>query len=97
LLECANDVNFRRAEGMLHERERFIEDRVDIDFDKLRRAGSREIQKVVDDFAGAESLLHDLIDRLLLRIVRGKLLRKHLDIVRNHSERRIYFMRHAGR
>ena len=91
-----DDVHLRGLEWMLDERQSFFEHGVDIDFDEFGGAGAREIQQIVDDFAGAEGLLHDALDRFLARIVGGNLLGEHLDVIGDDGERRIYFVRHAG-
>ena len=63
---------------------------------KVRHARAREIQQVVDDFTGAEGLLHDLFDQRLPRIARRQLLGQHLNVAGNHCQRRIDLVRHAG-
>ena len=92
-----DDVHLRCFERMLYQREGFFQDGVQIHFYEFRCAGSREIEQIVDDFAGAEGLLYDPLDCFLARIVGGNLFREHLDVIRNHRERGVHFVRHAGR
>src|SRR5580658_3389999 len=92
LVVILDDVYLRGLEGMLHQRESFLQHVVDIHFDEFSGASARKIQKIVDDFAGAESLLDDALDGLLARIIRGNLLGEHLNIIGNHRERRIHFV-----
>src|SRR5580658_9592987 len=80
------------GDGTQHRRESFLQHVVDIHFDEFSGASARKIQKIVDDFAGAESLLDDALDGLLARIIRGNLLGEHLNIIGNHRERRIHFV-----
>ena len=82
---------------MLHQRQRLFEHGVQIHFHGFGAARARKIQQVVDDFAGAERLLHDALDRLLPRIVGRNLLRQHLDVIGDHRQRRVHFVRHARR
>src|SRR5256885_7559570 len=67
-----------------------------IDIGKLGGPGAREIQKIVDDFAGTESLLDDLVDDAVARIVTGHLLGQHLYVIGDDGERSIDFVGHAG-
>src|SRR5208282_4532633 len=78
---AADDIHARGLEGVLHERQSFLEHGVEIHFDGLGATRTGEIQQVVDDLARAERLLHNALDRLLPGIVRGNLLREHLDVV----------------
>ncbi len=82
---------------MRHEGERLFDDAIQIHVGKLSGSGAREIQQIVDDFAGAKSLLDDFVDDGVARISFRHLLRQHLDVVGNHGERRVDFMSHAGR
>src|SRR5580658_10091438 len=96
LVVILDDIHPRGLKGMLDERKGFFQHVVDIHFDEFSGTCAREIQEVVDDLAGAESLLNDAFDGFLARIVRGNLLGEHLNIIGNHGERRIHFVRDAG-
>ena len=95
-LEALHDVDARGLEGMLDQRESLFDDGIQIHFDEFGGAGAREIQKIVDDLGSAEGLLHDLVNGLLPRIVRGNLLGEHLDVIGDDRERRIHLVGHAG-
>src|SRR5256885_515564 len=51
--------------------------------------------EIVNNFAGAKRLLHDFFDNRMPRIFLRHLLGQHLNVVRNHSQRSIHFMRHS--
>ena len=80
-LKFARNLYVRRFERMRNQRESFFEYGIEIHFAKLRGAGARKIQQVVDDLAGAESLLDDFFDERVARIVGWKLLRQHLNVI----------------
>ena len=69
-------------ERMRDQRKRFFDNAVQVSLSaNSGGAGAREIQQVVDDFAGAERLLDDFSINWLPRIAVGQLLRQHLDVV----------------
>src|SRR5579872_4996054 len=76
-LQVPRDLHLRGAERMRHQRQHLFHHGVQIDFRKFRRSGTRKIQQVVDDLAGAEGLLHHFLDQLLARIAARKLLGQH--------------------
>src|ERR1700675_4426846 len=96
LLVILDHVHARGLKRVLHESQGFFEHGIQVHFDEFGRAGAGEVEKIVDDFAGAEGLLDDALDGFLPRIVGGDLLGEHLDVVGDDGERRIHLMRHAG-
>ena len=96
LLQVPRHLHVRRPERVRDQGQRFFDHGVQIHFGKFRRAGARKIQQVVDDLAGAERLLDDFVDQLMPRIAAGQLLRQHLDVVGDHRQRRVHFVRDAG-
>jgi len=77
---------------MGYQRQRFLDNAVHVDVRGFGGSRARKIQKIVDDFAGTKCLLDDLLDDRLPRITVRHLLCQHLDVIRNHSQGRIYFM-----
>ena len=96
-IQVPNHLHLAGAERMRQQRERFLHHLVQAHRLKFRRAGARKIQQVIHDFARPERLLDDLVDQRLPRIARRQLLGQHLDVVRDHRQRRIHFVRHARR
>src|ERR1700756_228868 len=82
-------MNLRGFERVRDKRESFLDNAIDIDIGKLRGARAREIQKIIDDFAGPEGLLDDFVDDRVAWIIVGHLLRKHLNVVGDDGERRV--------
>src|ERR1700731_1475470 len=80
-----------------HQRQGLFDDTVYINVRGFGRAGPRKIEQIVNDFAGAERLLDDFVDDGLAGGSRPHLLRQHLNVVGDDRERRIYFVRDAGR
>src|SRR5467141_3548252 len=89
-------MNLRSLERVRDEREGFLDDAIDVDIGQFSRARAREIQKVIDDLAGAESLLDDFVDDGVARIIVGHLLGKHLNVVGDDGKRRVDFVGDAG-
>src|SRR6202158_1024047 len=96
IAQLLDDVNLRSLERVRNERKSFFDDAIDVDIGQLGGAGAREIQKVIDNFAGPERLLDDFVDDGVARIFVGHLLSKHLNVVGDDRERRIDFVRHTG-
>src|ERR1019366_2546078 len=81
---------------VLKQRERFLNDFVELNFAELRGGGAREIQQRIHDLAGAESLARDLFENAGFLFVPGNLLAEHLCVSRNNGQRRVDFVRDAG-
>src|SRR5712672_2590654 len=96
LTQLLDDVNLRSFQRVGDEGKSFFDDAIDIDIGKFGGAGARKIQKIIDDFAGAEGLLDDFVDNVVAGIIFGHLLGKHLNVVGDDGERRIDFMGDAG-
>ena len=62
-----------------------------------RCARPRQRQQAVDDLGGAERLTLDLLEQHRARIRRVGVLEQHLRVARNAGERRVHFVRDAGR
>ena len=56
-----------------------------------------KFNKRVDDLAGAEGLLGDLVEQRRLLLVALHLLGQHLRVSRDDRQRRVHLVRHAGR
>ena len=95
LLKVSGHLHLRRPERVRDQRQHFFHHGIQIHFRKFRRARAREIQQVVDNLARAKCLLDDFLDQLVARIAAGKLLGQHLNVVGDHGQRRIHFVRHA--
>jgi hypothetical protein len=67
-----------------YKRQRLFHNAVYINVRGLCGPSAREIEQIVDDFAGAEGLLDDFFDDRLARVTFRHLLRQHLNIVRNN-------------
>ena len=91
------NLNLRSLELVLEQRQRVADDLVDVHFGEFRSAGAREIQQVVDDLRRAERLPRNLFQQPRFLRIALQLLGQHLRVGRNHGQRRIHFMRHAGR
>src|ERR1700730_898755 len=96
LAQLLDDMNLRSLKRVRDERKGFFDHAIDINVGKLGGASAREIQKIIDDFAGAEGLFNDFLDDGVTRIIVGHLLGKHLDVIGYDGERRIDFMSDAG-
>ncbi len=55
--------DLRGLELVLEQRERVMDDLVQVDARELRAAGTREVEKAVHDLGGAEGLLRDLFQQ----------------------------------
>ena len=56
-------LNARGLELVFQQRQRIVDDLVEIHLGELGAAGAREIQQAVDDLRRAESLLRDLLEQ----------------------------------
>src|SRR5208283_3057796 len=72
--ELLDDANLRGLQGMRDQRQRFFHNAIQVHIGKLAGARSREIQQVIDNFAGAEGLLDDFFDNGVARIAVAHLL-----------------------
>src|SRR5712672_4373060 len=97
LTQLLDDVNLRSFQRVGDQRKSFFDDAIDIDIGKFGSAGARKIQKIIDDFAGAEGLFDDLVDNVVPGIILGHLLGKHLNVIGDDGERSIDFVGHASR
>src|SRR5271157_3121484 len=91
--ELLDDANLRGLQGMRDQRQRFFHNAIQVHIGKLAGARSREIQQVIDNFAGAEGLLDDFFDDGVARITVGHLLGEHLDVVGDDRQRGVNFVR----
>src|SRR5882762_4628511 len=96
LAQLFDNVNLRSFERVGDQRKGFFDYAIDVDISEFSGAGARKIQKIVDDFAGAEGLLHNLVDNVVAGIIFRHLLGEHLNVVGDHGKRRIDFVGHAG-
>ncbi len=88
------DVGFLKL--MFDQIEGLLNHAIDVYFHEFRWRGSGKAEQRIHDFAGAESLLGDLIQQLRFLIVTGDLLGQHLRVRRDHGQRRIHFVRHSS-
>src|SRR6185369_11291579 len=93
--QLLDDLDLRRLQWMRYQRQCFFDYAVNVEVSDFGGAGAREVQQIIYDFTGTERLLHDLFDDPLARIAFGHLLRQHLDVIRDHREGSIDFVRHA--
>src|SRR5579859_1303189 len=96
IAQLLDDVNLGGLERMGNQRKGFLDHPIDIDIGQLSGTGTREIEEVVDDFAGAKGLLDDFFDDAVARIIAGHLLGQHLNVIGNDRQRSIDFVSHAG-
>ncbi len=59
--EILEDLDVGGTKGMSGKRERFFNHLIEIYFLEFRAARAREIEEIIDDFAGPESLLDDSV------------------------------------
>ena len=90
-------LNLRRFQRVRHQRQCFFDHMIHVNVRNFRSAGTRKIQQIIHNFAGSERLLHNFFDNRMSWIVFRHLLGQHLNVVGNHCQRRIYFMRHTRR
>src|SRR5689334_11793699 len=79
-LESRTHFDARLFHLMLDQRKSFLDYAVKIHFAELGRRGPREVQQAVDDFAGAEGLLSDLLEHARFLLILGHLLGQHLRV-----------------
>ena len=89
-------VDLGSLELVLQQREGFANDLVEIGFAELGGRGAGEIEQAVGDLGGAEALLGDLFEHRAQRASPAQLLREHLRVRGNDSQRRVDFVGHAG-
>ncbi len=96
-MDVAVQLHFdaRLFQLMLDQRQGFLNHPVQIHFHEFGGRGARKIQQRIDDLAGAEGLLGDLVEQLRFLLVAGNLLGQHLRVGGDHRQRRIHFVRHA--
>src|SRR5713226_5789859 len=96
LAQLLDDEDVRSLQRMRDQRQRLLDHAIYVNVGKFGDPGAREIQQVVDDFAGAKRLLHNFLDDGVTRIIAGHLLGQQLDEVGDDRERRVDFVGHAG-
>ncbi len=82
---------------MFQQRQRVGDHFVHIHIADLASAGAREIQQIVHDLRGAESLPRDLFQQARLLRIALQLLAQHLRVGGDHGQRSVDFVSHAGR
>src|SRR5271170_5947293 len=97
LAEVPDDLDLRSFQRMRYERKGSFDDAIYVNVRGFTCAGAREIQQVVHDFARAEGLLHDFFDDGLPRVAVRHLLAEHLNVIGDDRQRRVDFVRDAGR
>src|SRR5581483_11173498 len=87
----------RGLELMLEQGQGVGDNLVDVYASKLRGAGAREIEQVVDDLRGPETLPGNLLEQAAFLRVSLQLLGKHLRVRRDHGEGSVHLVRHSSR
>src|SRR5208337_4161348 len=81
IAELLDHANLRCLQGMRDQRKRFFHEAIQVHIGKFAGPGSREIQQVINNLAGAKGLFDDFFDDGVARITIGHFLGKHLDVV----------------
>jgi len=87
---------FRHLELMFQEGEGVRDYFIHVHISDFAAAGAREIEQVVYDFRGAESLPRDFLQQPGLLWITLQLLRQHLGVGGDHGQGCIDFVRYAG-